>query len=71
LSDDFPNSLPVFSSHEEEQNYWLSKTPWERIQALQLMNREKYGDAAYDAPLAHRLEIETPNYVIRMWLHRD
>ena len=71
VSDDFPNSLPVFSSREEERAYWLSKTPGERMWAIQLTNREKYGDAACDAPLARVLEVETPEYVMRMWLHRD
>lgn len=63
VSDDFPISLPVFPSPEEEREYWLSKTPWERIQAILLMNREKYGDAACDAPMERVLWIGTREHL--------
>lgn len=35
----------------EDVNYWLSKMPQERIEALETLRRWAYGDEAVDAPL--------------------
>ncbi len=70
ISDELPDKLPVFSSPEEARAYWHNETPAERIRAMQMMNREKYGDEIFDRPMPRVLDIETPDYTIRMWMHR-
>jgi len=49
--------LTVFSSFEEadaaDRAYWHSRTPLERLEALELMRQSAYG---YDDPSASRLQ---------------
>jgi hypothetical protein len=49
--------LAVFSSFAEaeaaDRAYWLSRTPLQRLEALELMRQCAYG---YDDPTASRLE---------------
>ncbi|HEX6190535.1 MAG TPA: hypothetical protein VFZ40_20960 [Pyrinomonadaceae bacterium] len=50
-------AFTVFSSFEEadaaDRAYWHSRTPLERLEALELMRQSAYG---YDDPTASRLE---------------
>jgi hypothetical protein len=50
-------ALSVFSSFEEadaaDRAYWHSRTPLERLEALELMRQSAYG---YEDPTASRLE---------------
>jgi hypothetical protein len=50
-------AFAVFSSFEEadaaDRAYWRSRTPLERLEALELMRQSAYG---YDDPTASRLE---------------
>jgi len=41
----------------DEKAYWLSKTPEERIQAIEIMRRIIYGDAAATQRLQRFFEI--------------
>jgi hypothetical protein len=49
--------IRVFSSFEEsdeaDRNYWLSKSPAERLEALELMRQSAYG---YDDSTTRRLQ---------------
>lgn len=51
------NVVKIFSSFEEaeieEKAYWLSKTPHERLEALELMRQSAYG---YENPNSERLQ---------------
>jgi hypothetical protein len=51
------SQLRVFSSFEEsdeaDREYWHSRTPAERLAALELMRQSAYG---YDDPTAGRLQ---------------
>jgi hypothetical protein len=51
--------LKVTSFGEAEADdieYWMSKTPAERIEALEYLRRWVYGDAAVDAPIQRVLQ---------------
>jgi hypothetical protein len=51
------SAFTVFSSFEEadaaDRAYWHSKTPLERLEALELMRQSAYG---YEDPTTRRLE---------------
>lgn len=40
------DAAPLSEAEEQDKAYWLSKTPQERFQALELMRRLKYGEDA-------------------------
>jgi hypothetical protein len=51
-------AFAVTSLHEsDEKDYWLSKTPEERLQALELMRQIIYGYDSVTARLQRVLEI--------------
>lgn len=53
-------TISIFSSFEEaekdDEKYWLSKTPYERLEYMELLRRINYGSAA-TARLQRVLEI--------------
>jgi hypothetical protein len=40
------DAAPLSEAEDPDKAYWLSKTPKERLQALELMRRLEYGDDA-------------------------
>lgn len=57
-------AFSVVSSFEEadkqDKEYWLSRTPLERLQHMELLRRINYGDAA-TAPIRKIIEIAERN----------
>lgn len=41
----------------DDLDYWLSRTPEERIECIEYLRRWVYGDAAVDAPIQRTFEI--------------
>jgi hypothetical protein len=50
-------SVGFLGDESDEKEYWLSKTPQERLQAVELMRRMSYGLARATARLQRVLEI--------------
>jgi hypothetical protein len=50
-------SVASLSDESDEKAYWLSKTPQERLQAVELMRRMNYGYDRASARLQRVLEI--------------
>lgn len=40
------DAAPLSEAEDQDKAYWLSKSPKERLQALELMRRLEYGDEA-------------------------
>jgi hypothetical protein len=50
-------SVGFLGDESDEKEYWLSKTPQERLQAVELMRRMNYGYARATARLQRVLEV--------------
>jgi hypothetical protein len=52
-------ALTISSLHDEsdEKEYWLSKTPYERLQAVEIMRQIVYGYGASTARIQRYFEV--------------
>ena len=50
-------TITSFDDNKEEKNYWLSKTPLERIEAIEIQRRMVYGRDRVTSRLQRILEV--------------